>query len=375
MQFTLDKSQLEKLQKYHKVYSYFLPSFTKTYFSVGEGSLKIFFHGAKGALETEIECNVGGPKEYFQTDYAKWINAISKLIMSDTLKFNLTEKFIKVSVEGSVDVINLGVVKYKEDSSEAKLIDSYLTTKTQGIVEDNISMELFPELVDALSVACSLFTTVGNNNAVSLRKDSVMYADRSIILKALFSPPLNVEEVILHKFTAGAMLMVYKHNGRFLFGKDYSTLAWDDGEGTRFLLASEPCDISLPTEDEIKGFAPEEGSQLVVDHKELLSGLQFFEGFYEASAWKPIVFKLTGNKEAQLYYSHPTTEIHKNLIATVDTDGEFIIGSETLGKLVSKSVDKDSSDIPVVFHYDQDSPGVACKIGDLYQVVFAKLVE
>jgi hypothetical protein len=28
-----------------------------------------------------------------------------------------------------------------------------------------------------------------------------------------------------------------------------------------------------------------------------------------------------------------------------------------------------------VFHYDQDSPGVACKIGDLYQVVFAKLVE
>lgn len=74
MEFTIIREQLDEMQKYSKLYSYMQQSFTKTYFSIGEGRFSFFFYGQKGALTSTFYIDtIVGAKKYFQIDYNKWV--------------------------------------------------------------------------------------------------------------------------------------------------------------------------------------------------------------------------------------------------------------------------------------------------------------
>ena len=59
-----------------------------------------------------------------------------------------------------------------------------------------------------------------------------------------------------------------------------------------------------------------------------------------------------------------------------DTDGEFVLDSDTVRKILMKVKDKrvdKTTPLEAVFTFDDDSPGVLCEIGDYYSIVFCKL--
>lgn len=377
MEFTITREQLDDMQKYGKLYSYIQQSFTKTYFSIGKGVFSIFFYGQKGALKTTFNIDtIEGDTRYFQIDYSKWINALSKLSFAKEVTLKLSEKFLKVFVSGSSDIINLGIFSYEKDSSEMDTVESFIPNYIKRVSASTKNVNLTEDLISAITAASSMFSTAGNNNAIALFPHYVMYADRSIVLKANLKEQINIpSKVVLHKYTAGILPFLYSSYPLVQFAQDFEVLLWDDTNGTQLVLASEPCEITIPTEAEVTSIAPQgEKGILVVPPAELQLCLNFFNGFYEASVWKPITFMVVANKEASLHYKHSTAEISKDLGVVGDMDGEFVIGSESLLKLINKAVNTVEGG-EVTFEYDADAPGVSCNIAGLFDVVFAKLVE
>lgn len=384
MKFKLAQNQLAVLQEKSKLYSYLSAEFTKTYFALGDGYLTIFFHGARGALKTKIATPEVKTEEtqYFQIDYNKWLNALSKLSFADEIELSLTAKFLKIGIEGSSDSIVLGIISYEPDSSEASNISSFIETKTPVT---KATMSLTREVADALQVTNTMFTSAGKNNAVAIRENSIVYSDRSIVLQVRVADQSAFLQdracVNLHKFVAGFMLQAMRFNADFSFDQDYELISWKDSD-TQVLIVSERCEIALPSDEEILMIQPNETSKkgvFSIPQHALYNSLEFFNGFYEASVWKPITF-LIENGSAKLYYKHPTTEISKVLDAKVEIaqDGEFPIVSEMLSKLLQKAMDSASgeeAETLVTFTYDAEAPGVHCAIGSAYDVVFAKLVQ
>jgi hypothetical protein len=358
-----------------------MSSFTKTYFVVGDNMFTMFFHGRKGAAQTSVVVDCAQPKRYFQIEFAKWTNALSKMDFAKEIHISLTEKLLRVTIGGSNNIINLGIIGYDKGAPEIELIDEFLPEQQASIGDAGPCMEVTDELVHNIAVATSMFSTVGKNNAIAIQNSGVLYADRSLVLKAKQDLsgllPSDDDLMLLHKYTVGAILLAQKASPYFQFSSDLSSCFWSytsaEGSTTQFVLVSEPCDISIPTEDELEQIRPSAGcGELRMIAAALLGDLEFFGGFYEASVWKPITFQIVASKEATLYYRHPTTEITRVLTdATGDLDGEFIIGSEALLKLVKAG----EGDSEVVITYDQDSQGVRCLIGNTFDVVFAKLTE
>jgi len=374
MKFTLAQNQLAVLQEKNKLYSYLSASFTKTYFAVGEGKFSILFRGPKGAIKTVVDILATDKQQVFQIDYNKWQNAVSKLSFADEIHFNLTERSLKISMEGSTDSISLGIISFEDGSSEYETVTTFCEKQMATPLANEIVCT--KEIADALTITNAMFSASGRNNAVAIYGSSVLYADRSIVLNVRM-PEIHLSQaaVNLHKFSAGFMLQAMKFDSKFMFDKDYETLFWKDSN-SMVVLASEECEIAIPSEEEVKQICPANGHHFSISSKELFAGLDFFNGFYEASAWKPITFNL-GADGVGLHYKHPTTEISKKLeTKSPVADGSFTIVSEMLSKLLSKAIDVRADEtVSVDFTYDADSPGVACEMGDLYSIVFAKLTE
>jgi len=381
MKITLDRAQLDEMQKHSKLYTHLSTTLTRSYFSLGDDKFTIFFQGSKGACKTTIPVQCPDAPIFFQADYSKLSNALSKVGFSPSVTFSVTAKQLRISIDGSSDVISLAIISYPASSSEATTITSYIENKLAA-TNDKLSLLFGEELMDALTAAASMFTTVGKNNAIAVRADYVLYADRSIVMKARLTDPLPLtqETVLLHKYILNTIQIVQKTNPLMVFSSDYSTLYWSD-TATNLVLASEPCDIAIPSEDDLKAIAPNDGGTLTVEQHVLQQGLAFFNGFYEASVWKPITFRIADNGAASLYYKHPTTEISKDLGCSGSAQGEFVVASETLAKLVSKSIELSKDTAFAILNYDDVAPGVLCSIGELcpgvarYEVILGKLVE
>ncbi len=373
MKFTLNQNQLASLQEKNKLFNYLSASFTKTYFAIGDNKLVVFFKGAKGALKTEIAIEAPEAVHIFQIDYSKWTNALSKLSFSDEITCNLTEKFFRVSIAGNDDTITLGITTHAEGSSEAETVTSFIEAKKDIKHVLNVT----PELGATIALANSMFATQGSNNAIAFTADgNIIYADRSIVFQAPIDLGGFVEStkpVELHRFSAGFILQAMRFGTRFEFNGGNDVIYWgSDDKSTTVTLASEPCEIAIPSPADIEMIKPKNGGSFMIDHRDLYNALDFFNGFYEASVWKPITFSL--GAESKLHYKHPTTEVFKKLDIENASEGSFVVGSETLTKLLASSIDRmDNEECLVHFEYDEEAAGVHCRIGDLYNVIFAKL--
>jgi len=377
MQIVLDQEKLKILQDKSKLLSYLNTAFTKTYFSIGDGKFILFFKGVKGAAKFVIPIEKATEKAcVFQIDYSKWLNALAKFnIFTNAIYVTLTEKSLTLKAAGGMTgVISLGIIPYDSDSPEVDVLNNFIESNWK---EDK-KITINEDIADAISISLSVLTPASKNNAIALTQNSVLYADRSIVLKSFCSiPPLPADcPVEMHRYSAGFILQAWKQNPEFFFSSDFSTINWKSSDGMlSCILAGEPCEIVIPTEEEIQAIKPKGNASITIeDHRDLVHALELFNGFYEASVWKPIKFTLTKNKGLQLEYKHPTIEIQKDLEVPVSEDGDFILSSENLSKLLDKASEKNNWEgVPVVFQYDEESLGVSCSIGAYFDVIFAKL--
>jgi hypothetical protein len=278
----------------------------------------------------------------------------------------------------------LGIIPYSENSSEAAIINTYLDDRKESEIVDSYELTLSEELLDNFKMMDSLFSAQGKVNSIGLSKNCVTYADRSVVVKANLMEALEdslfktAQDGLI--FVHGTFLKLFpilaKINPVVKFSEEYDTFYWE-GDCVRILLTSESWDLALPTEEQWEMIKPQDiSSSFSVDLSLLSNSLKFFTGFYEETAWKPLTFEISSGKEVNLYYRHPTTEISKTLSGVEGTvEGSFIIGSEILGKILGNIENRFSGEEQVLFMYDDEAPGIYCKVNDTYEFVLSKMMD
>lgn len=371
MKFTLDQDSLSLLHKKGKLISHLQAYVAKTTFIPDEeaSTLTFFFRGPFLQLSQVIPIeDVEGDLQFFEVDYVKFMNALSKMTFADEVKISVTEKQLRVSTEGSSDKIALGITKVTEN--EASSLIENLSNHYVEILGENLSMELDDEILAAFRLTHSLFNTTGNNNAIVYDEDSLMYADRSVVLQIDLPDNKVSGRYEIHKNILSLIPLLEKFSPRLLFSSKRE-FGWTD-ENSVLVIGSEPCDISVPSKDELEEIHPTDPETIVVDRAALLQALDFFSGFYEASSWKPITFTIS-TEGVQLEYHHPTSQLKKKV--EVDSFGKpetFIVSSETLEKVLNADFDSEK----VTIEYNSDGPGVRVFLeGKKVDSLLAKLID
>ena len=392
MNFELNNTNLQILQKKNKLYTLLNTKFDKAYFKVSNGELIFALCSNNGIITTRLETNYEGETQYFSLDYRKWQIALQKFNNIDTINVSLEDSLLKLYVEGSFDEINLGTVPYTADSLPAKQIDDFMPNKSAEVKSCNHVLVLTPEIRSYFDLANSLFTVQTRVNSIGVSKTNVMYADKNCIVKENLTEPLSDDlfvgldpddnHIYLHTFTVKIMDILKDFNNTFYFNDEYELMAWED-DNTKLVIFSDDKNISLPTDEQLESFLPEDKNVYFdVNLMDLKNSLAFFVGFYSSEAWQPIKFTIEKDKDITLSYNHPTSEITKTLTGVKgNKEGSFLLDSEVLRKIIAKLSDRGFSEDQVIrINYDEkdsgnDAPGVYCTVGNTYEFLISKLLD
>ena len=386
--FNLNNYQLTTLRAKNKLYSTLNSVFTKAYFKISNNAFEFCLRGGNGLIKTTLPIEYTGDSIYFSVDYSKWVVALQKFENSEQILFTLGGNLLTLKEGNNADVINLGIIKYDKDSSEADILDNLLPSASSTVKARDNEMILTDELLDAFSLADSLFISQDKCNSIGLSKEDVMYSSRALVLKIrlqdklednLFKDlPSDENHIFIHSFVLKLLPLLSKFNSIIYFSDDYGVIYWSDTD-TELIFTSEARRVALPDEEQWQSIKPENSeSYFEVDLNSLCEGLSFFNGFYTGAVWKPITFEVEANKEVILTYKHPTTEITKTLNnVSSPYSGRFMLNSEILEKLANKIRNHyKEGNVEMLFNYDNDALGVYCSVGDGdYEMVLSKLTD
>ena len=388
MNIYIDSESLDRYKVRFKLYQYLYSNLSSSYFKATSDHLSIYLKGTLGLFRVDIPCKSDTDEvKYFSVDFGKWANALVKFEGCDGLTLSINRNLVKISVDGSSDFITLSISSYGSDNLEVTSLDNLLEQRRENILKDNLHIDITDEIADDLHLANSLFIPQQDVNSIGLGKDGLIYAVRSVILKAHFTSDLDEDffsnldpsedYVYLHRYLIGLIHYIYSSNHTFNFSSDYSTMYWEDDTSAVY-ITQPPRELAIPSDEELSSFVPTTGTggSFSVDAEFLKNSLGFFDGFYVGSVWKPIRFESIANKEVIVRYKHPTADITKSLPAVSDRDGEFTLDSDTVRRILMKVSDKrldKTTPLEAVFTFDDDAPGVLCEIGDYYSIVFCKL--
>lgn len=396
----LNNYNLGLLQEKTKLYSYLNGKLDKAVFKLSGTDLIFALTGGDGVVLTnlEIEYENGSTPDteatYFSTDYQKWTIALQKFSGTETLHISLGDSIIRLKVDGSQDVINLSVIYYEEGSQQADTITRFISERRDEIKGFNHKITLTSELLSDFDLMNNLFTTQGRINAIGVAKDNVLYSDRSAVVKVhlnellpdeLFDSLTDGETYIhLHSYILKLLDVVKDFSSEVWFDSDYEVLYWTDGH-TEIVLASEARTLALPTPEQFEGIKPvNRDTYFDVDLDLLRTSLNFFMGFYEGEAWKPVTFILNKDEDVVLRYSRPSADITKTLDGVKSPfNYKYSVDSETLRKILQKVKDRyPNESVSVRFNSDDETttsdneaPGVYCTVGSTYEFVICKLVD
>jgi len=195
------------------------------------------------------------------------------------------------------------------------------------------------------------------------------------------SLPEDDNYVYLHADTLKLLSLLYNYNNEFYFDNSYDVIFWND-DNTSIVYQNDNKNVVLPTEEQFEGIKPQNKEVLFnVNINELNSVLDFFNGIYVETGWKPLEFKCVAGKTVEANYKNPLAEASKEFQnVTCNYTGSFLIDADTLKKIINKEKDVVADDTDVVFIFDEENseapaPGILIKIGDKFESVMSKLNE
>ena len=389
--FELNNFNLGLLQKKNSIYSALSNKFNNAYFKLANGLFIFVLCSGDGIIKTTLNIDYEGTTEYFSIEYNKWVTALQKFALADTVKFSLRKNLLRLYVDGSDDAITLNVINYDENSVPADKINNFLPMKKTEIIDCKHHFVLTPEILNDFDMMNSLFQVQSRVNSIGISQTDVIYAERSVVVKAHLSEPLSDElfvdleedkHIYLHTFTLKLLKELSVFSTDTYFDRNYEILYWGD-DNTELIIFSDDKSVSLPTDEQFTMIQPQDKNVYFDTSVSLLNdSLGFFVGFYEGSFWKPLKFVVEKNKEVLLQYTHPTTEVKKSLTGVIgETEGEFLVDSETLGKIVSKIKKRFGNEdmiIRVVYdpkNAESPAPGIYCTAGNVFEFIICTLSE
>ena len=391
--FELNNYNLQILQKKNSIYSYLNSKFNKAHFKLADGVFVFSLCSGDGIIKTTLNVDYTGETKYFTLEYPKWVAALQKFSLADTIKLELNKNLLRMSVDGSNDIINLSIIIDDEDSDAARKINTFVSMKKDEIVGAKHHMILTPSLLADFDIMCSLFAQQSRINSIGICKTDVIYCDRATIVKSKFAEPLsdelfnNLESeekyIALHSYIVKLLELVSSFNIDVYFDRDYELLYWSD-ENTELIIYSDDKSVAFPTDEQYNSILPSNrNTHFDVNINQLADSLNFFVGFYEGSSWRPLKFSLAEGKEVLLNYNHPTADIKKSLTDVIaPKNGEFSVDSDTLGKIITKIKKRFSTDnVMINVYYDETAvsgvpaPGVFATVEDSYEFMLSRLSD
>lgn len=396
----ITSTSVDRFVKNAKLFSYVMTSFSKAYCEVNKNQMVFYFKGTKSlltfslALESPIKESI-----CFSVDISKLLSGIRKVyIPTRPLLFIIsdTPPTVTIHTATSIDKISFSVSTYDKSTPEIASLLTFFEDK-KPLFSGKSKLKITQALLDFATITGAYMSTINKNNAIQITPDSLMYSDRTIVIKR-FEKVLEsseLQELKAHKFVLGFMDYVLMESDELLVSTSGEFVKWESIIDPSFkaILAIDPCVIGIPSDDDIQAIIPEDQDQeiLEVTPADLLTSIEFFSGLFEASIWKPITFtwkKDAGLESVRLSYRHPTTEIEKDLIfeklsgSSAATEASFTLISDSLRVLLTKLEPYGK----VLLHFNDKNPDDPHGAGILleyytqtdelqYTAVFAKLSE
>ena len=398
--FKLNNYNFSLLKNKSRLHTYISGKLDKAYFKLSGDEFVIALSSNDGVSLTtlNIEYENGSTPDteafYFSTEYGKWATALQKFAGAESLHFSVSDSLFRIKVEDSCDVISLGIVKYDEGSKVSEIINRFITERKNDIIACNHKLTLTPEILADFDLMGNLFTTQGRTNSIGISKTDVMYSDRNSVVKANLEEELPDElfnsiseddtHIYLHSFTLRLLDLLSDFNTEVYFDNEYEVLYWGDSD-TEIIIYSDSKDIALPTQEQFDGIKPSNPNTCFEVNIDLLrDSLNFFNGFYDGTSWKPVTFVLERENDIVLRYMRPTADINKSLTNVMSPfDASFTVDSEVLRKILQKIKERFPNDnVNVRFNCDDSSvleddqaPGVYCTVGGTYEFIISKLLD
>jgi len=353
---TIAQEGVEKLTRYSRMYSFLMSSFTKTYIKFEDDSAILYFKGNKSVLSISVPLEASiTDSQWISIDIQKFLSAAKKVAGSNglVLTFNQTPPTLRLSSDTTNDKITLSVAYYEDTDTEVSTLATFYVDHEQSF-ETGSQVTITQDLLDFVHISSTYMSTINKNNSIAIYNDRLVYADRTIVLKLatkVLEAQITDEPILIHKFVLGFLEFVASDTPSFMIDENRSTVLWKSGEDEDFwaIISIDPCNIAIPEQADIENIIPEASLQQIalIKPARFTEAIDFFNGLFEASVWKPITFFWnynSGDQKIKLTYQHPTTEVEKDLIVeefqgNLEQSAEtasFILISDSVRTLLSR---------------------------------------
>lgn len=353
---TISQEGIEKLSKYGRMYSFLMSSFTKTYAVFEDDTAVLYFKGNKSVVSISVDLEQSIPVSRRVTlDIQKFLSAAKKVSGSGNLvlTFNDSPPTMRLSSDTTNDKITLSVSYLEEDNAEILAVTTFHDSNADKF-DSGSAVNVTQDLLDFIHISSTYMSTINKNNSIAVYNEKLIYADRTIVLQLntkVLEADITDEPILLHKFVLGFVELVAGDTASFVVSEDRSMIKWQSEDNENFwgVIAIDPCNIAIPDQSDIDGIVPEEDHQevAVIKPSRFIEAIDFFNGLFEASVWKPITFFWNynnGDQKIKLTYQHPSTEVEKDLIVdefqgnleNFSETASFILISDSVRTLLSR---------------------------------------
>ena len=321
------------------------------YFTIGNESISRY----------SLMAQTDGPIAFF-FDFQKFLNSLQKISFNENIILKLTEKSVIIKSDSCNDKVTLSINVL--DLSEIKEIIDLENEKHQ--LDSNNNFIVNEALESFLKASNSLMANTSADSSVFLSKESGIYADRSVVFIAKDIDFNNNKDIFLHNNSIKFCQVTKGNNNFYTFLEEANAIRWtSENQLIRTYFVQSEADLALPSDEDLESITPKADNSMKISVGILLNAIEFFNGFYEGSIWKPLDFTVeAGSSQIKLSYSHSSAEIEKFIDAESDFkyNQKFSIASDSIKSILSVV----NSDSEVTFIFEKDAPGILMTVDNFW---------
>ena len=389
MDIKLYKDQLDILNRNNKLYSNLYGSMNLAKFLVGNSDFIFSLVGDVGAISTKVSVETSESSYIaFSMPYNKWQTITLKFSTYSCVNIHVTSKTLRVYTDESSDEAIFSINRYNEYNDPSSIVNEYAVRQIINNVKSFNELYMTDELSSNLDLLHNMFSLQSNGNTIGLGRDSLMYADGSLIVKTKLIEPIqesffkdtDEDYVYISDDIINLIGLVDSKSRVFKFTCNYDAIYWND-ENTELYYQGSVQKSELPSDEDFENFKPSiDISTISIPASLLKESINFFNGVYENNDWKLLKFSLSKENGLNLIYTDRDSTVHytKHVDGIVcDLDSEFNLASDVVKNITDKTLKRfgATENVNITYNNDSSTIGILINVSDLYEAILVKLED
>lgn len=389
MDIKLQKDQLDIINRNNKLYSNLYGSMNLAKFIVGNNDFIFSLIGDVGAVNTKISAETSGDSYIvFSMPYNKWQTITLKFSTYNCVNIHITSKTLRVYTDESSDEAVFSINRYNEFDDVDSIANEYTVRQIVNNVKSFNELYMTDELSSDLDLLHNMFSLQSNGNTIGLGRDSLMYADGSLIVKTKLTEPIqesffkdtDEDYVYISDDIIKLISLLDSRSKVFKFTCNYDAIYWND-ENTELYYQGSVQKSELPSDEDFENFKPSTDLSIVsIPANVLKESINFFNGVYENNDWKTLKFNLSKLNGLNLIYTDRDSTVHytKHVDGIIcGLDSEFNLASDVVKNITDKTLKRfgPTENISITYNNSPDTISVLINVSDLYEAILVKLED